>query len=63
MRYTNSRYEAGKMLMDITKYIITVIVISGIFSKSIDFKSAIIGVIIAIILFIIGFVIIPKKES
>ena len=51
------------MLMDITKYIITVIVISGIFSKSIDFKSAIIGVIIAVILFIVGFVIIPKEES
>jgi hypothetical protein len=29
MRYTKSRLEAGKMLFDITKYVITVIVIVG----------------------------------
>ncbi len=63
MRFTKSRYEAGKMLFDITKYVVTVIVIGGIFSKSIDLKSAIFGVFIAIVLFIAGFVVIPEKEE
>jgi len=63
MRYTKSRLEAGKMLFDITKYVITVIVIGGIFSKSIGFKEALFGIFIAIALFITGFIIIPKEEG
>jgi len=60
VRYTKSRFEAGKMLFDITKYVITVIVIGGIFSKSIGFKEALFGIFIAIALFITGFIIIPR---
>jgi len=63
VRYTKSRFEAGKMPFDITKYVITVIVIGGIFSKSIGFKEALFGIFIAIALFITGFIIIPKEEG
>ncbi|MDI6728496.1 MAG: hypothetical protein QMD44_06165 [Thermodesulfovibrionales bacterium] len=64
MKHEDRRKEAGKMLMDITKYLITVGLIGGILTEKMTFVSGAIFVVTAIIIFIVAlFTIPPKKEE
>jgi hypothetical protein len=63
MKYEDRRKEAGKMLMDVTKYLLTVGIIGGILTEKMTFVSGAIFVITAIIIFIIALFTIPSKKE
>jgi len=63
MRHEDRRKEAGKMFIDIAKYIITVGVIGGMLSERMTVIMAIAIFVIAIVAFIIGFYTIPPKKG
>ncbi|MEW6102967.1 MAG: hypothetical protein AB1630_03975 [bacterium] len=63
MKQEDRRKEAGKMILDITKYLVTVGIIGGLIFEKMPFKVAIVLLIIAITLFIIGFYTIPSKKE
>ena len=51
------------MLIDIVKYLMTVIVIGSIFAENINFKASVIGIIMAILIGIIAFFVIPNDKE
>lgn len=59
MRHEDRRKEAGKMLMDVTKYLLTVGVIGGVLTEKLSVATGLPLFTIAIIVFIIGFYAIP----
>jgi len=63
MRHEDRRKEAGKMFIDIAKYIVTVGIIGGILTEKMSVVVAIAIFIVAIISFIIGFYTIPPKKE
>ncbi|MEW6007446.1 MAG: DUF6722 family protein [bacterium] len=63
MKHEDRRKEVGKMMMDVTKYLLTVGVFGSLLSERISFKHAIVIFIIALITFIIGLCIIPSKKE
>ncbi|MBI5214084.1 MAG: hypothetical protein HY957_12080 [Nitrospirae bacterium] len=63
MKHEDRRKEAGKMLMDVTKYLLTVGLIGGVLTEKFSIKTGFALFIIAIIVFIIGFYAIPKKKE
>ena len=63
MKHEDRRKEAGKMLMDVTKYMITVGIIGGILTEKVSRITGIFLFVIAIIVFLIGFYIIPPKKE
>ena len=48
MKYSKRRYEAGKMLMDVTKYLLTIGLIGGILTNKLTSLSAVL-IIFAVI--------------
>jgi uncharacterized membrane protein len=63
MKHSKRRISAGEMLMDVTKYLLTIGFIGGILTEKIDIVSGIFIVIGAIILFLIAFFTIPPEEK
>lgn len=63
MKNEDRRREAGKMFIDIAKYIITVGFIGGILTDKLTSLLAIVLIVVAIISFIIGFLVIPPKKG
>lgn len=63
MKHEDRRKESGKMLMDVTKYLLTVGVVGSFLTEKISYISAIILFIIAVVIFIIGFYSIPPKKE
>jgi len=63
MKHRKRRTSAGEMLMDVTKYLITVGLIGGILTDKISFISGISIFIIAIIIFLIAFFTIPLESE
>ncbi|MEW6419186.1 MAG: DUF6722 family protein [Nitrospirota bacterium] len=63
MRHEDRRKEAGKMLMDVTKYLLTVGVIGGFLSEKFPYVSGIILFVVALVVFIAGFYSIPPKKE
>lgn len=58
------RKEAGKVFLDLSKYLATTIAISGIFSKGgIDWFAAVLGSLIAVTFFIVGLKTMPPDEE
>ena len=55
MKYSKRRYEAGKMLMDVTKYLLTIGLIGGILTNKLASLSAILIIFAVIILFIVAY--------
>jgi hypothetical protein len=53
----------GQMFVDIVKYLMTVIVIGSIFAENINFKASIIGIIMAILIGIMAFFVMPNDEE
>lgn len=63
MRHEDRRREAGKVLMDIAKYLLTVGLLGAFIADKLTLPLAITIVVIAFISFIVGFYIIPPKTE
>ncbi|MCR4318708.1 MAG: hypothetical protein NUV74_00020 [Candidatus Brocadiaceae bacterium] len=63
MRHEDRRKESGKMLMDISKYMVTICFIGGIITERISFGTASLLLIIAVTVFLVGFYVIPEKKE
>lgn len=63
MKHEDRRREAGKMFIDVAKYIVTVGIIGGILTEKMTVIAAIAIFIVAIISFVIGFYTIPPKKE
>jgi len=63
MKHEDRRKEAGKMFVDIAKYIVTVGIIGNILSEKMSIPAAVAIFTVAIISFIIGFYTIPPKKE
>lgn len=63
MKYSKRRYEAGKMLMDVTKYLLTIGLIGGVLTNKLTSLSAILIIFAVIILFIVAYFTIPAEEE
>jgi len=61
MKHYKRRDEAGKMLLDVSKYLITVGVIGSFIGEGISVILALTLIIVAIIFFFIGFYTLPKN--
>lgn len=58
------RKEAGKVFLDLSKYLATTVAVSGLFSKDIiNWFAVLLGGIIAIGLFITGIKTIPQDKE
>jgi len=63
MKHQERRKEAGKMFIDVAKYIVTVGIIGNILSERMTVAAASAIFTVAIISFIIGFYTIPPKKE
>lgn len=63
MRHEGRRKEAGKMFIDVAKYIVTVGIIGNILSAKMSIIAAVAIFSVAIISFVIGFYTIPPKKE
>lgn len=63
MKHEDRRKESGKMLMDVTKYLLTVGVVGGFLTEKISYVSGLLLFVIAFVVFIIGFYSIPPKKE
>ncbi len=63
MKHEERRKETGKMLMDISKYMVTVCFIGGILTEKISFSIATQVLVVAIAIFLIGFYVIPARKE
>ena len=63
MRHEDRRKEAGKMFIDVAKYIVTVGVIGNILSEKMSIMEALAIITVAALSFVIGFYTIPAKKE
>ena len=63
MKHHDRRKEAGRMFIDIAKYIVTVGIIGGIAFERMNTTMATAIFVVAIISFVIGFYTIPPKKE
>ena len=63
MKYEERRREAGKMLIDISKYFLIGGIVFVIFGEKFNLVIAIEIFVIAIVAFLAGFYIIPPKQN
>lgn len=63
MRYYDRRKEIGKMLVDIVKYIITIVLIGGLMTDKLTIKPMLWGIILSGIFLLIGFFTLPPNKE
>lgn len=63
MKHQKRRISAGQMLMDVTKYLLTIGFIGGILTDKLNIITGISIVVGAIILFLIAFFTIPPERE
>lgn len=63
MKHSKRRQKTGEMLMDVSKYLLTVGLIGSVLSDKFDFQSGIFVVIATIIIFMIAFFTIPPEKE
>ncbi len=63
MRHAERRKETGKMLMDVTKYLLTTVLIGSFVTEKLNFALGTIIIAIAIVTFLVAFFAIPAKEE
>jgi len=63
MKHRDRRKELGKMLMDISKYLVTVGLVGGIIADKLYSVLGIIMFVLAVVSAIIGFYIIPEAKE
>ena len=57
------RLELGKMLLDVSKFISTIVVVGGIVSDRVRVELIVLGVLMAVGFAGIGFQVIPLEEN
>ena len=57
------RIELGKMLLDVSKFISTIVVVGGIVSDRVRVELIVLGVLMAVGFAGIGFQVIPLEEN
>ena len=57
------RLELGKMLLDVAKYLLTIVVVGGLVSEKVSVEAVVLGVLLAGSLIGIGFQTIPPEEG
>jgi hypothetical protein len=58
------RKEAGKVFLDLAKYLATTVAISGLFTKeTVNWMAAVLGVVFSVVLFVVGVKIIPPDKE
>ena len=62
MKDKTRRFETGKMLLDLAKFSATVMVIGSLASGKMDWRIAVLGLIMAGIFWAIGFLTIPEDK-
>lgn len=62
MKHEDRRKEAGKMLMDVTEYLLTAGVVGGVLTEKVSYTTSFALLFIAVIAFISGFYAIPAKK-
>ena len=63
MKHIKRRYEAVKMLMDVTKYLLTIGLIGGVITNKITSLSAVFIIVAVIILFTVAYFTIPPDKE
>ncbi|MCD6574237.1 hypothetical protein J7K97_00970 [Candidatus Aerophobetes bacterium] len=49
----------GKMLVDVVKYVLTIVIIGSLLTQRVDMRGVIIGVFTTVIALVLGFLTIP----
>lgn len=62
MRDWTRRHELGKILLDVAKYIATIVVVRGLFAPQKDMVSVVVGTMLAVSLMGVGYYVIPEEE-
>ncbi len=57
------RLELGKMIIDVAKYILTIVVVGGLVSNKVDISAMVTGIVLATGLMGLGFQVIPPEET
>ena len=63
MKDRTRRLELGKMLLDVSKFISTIVVVGGIVSDRVRVELIVLGVLMAVGFAGIGFQVIPLEEN
>ncbi len=63
MRDRTRRLELGKMLLDVAKYVMTIVVIGGIISGRVQLDMIVLGIGMATGIMGVGFFAIPLEEK
>ena len=72
MMYTNPqlywlnrlrRHELGKMLLDVAKYVLTIVVIGGLVAERLNFRMLGLGIVMAIVFIVSGFWTLPLERK
>ena len=57
------RLELGKMLLDVSKYILTIVVVGGLVSNRVPVETLVLGFSLTLALLGMGWQILPEKEE
>ena len=63
MKDRTRRLELGKMVLDVAKYIFTIVVIGGLFYRQLSPLVAVVGIFLAVAASSIGFRVIPSEKE
>lgn len=63
MLHEDRRKEAGKMFLDISKYIVTAGLVGGLVAENMPVATAFAIFIVAVVVFLVGFYTIPPKKG
>lgn len=63
MKHIKRRYEAGKMLMDVTKYLLTIGLIGGVITNKVTSLSAVFIIVAVLLLFAVAYFTIPPDKE
>jgi len=63
MKYYHRRIEIGKMFVDVVKYMVTIIIIGGIFTDSITSQMAFWGIFASMIFLVSSLFTIPLNKE
>lgn len=55
------RIEFGKMLLDVGKYVVTMVVVGGLFAEQVHLGAVAVGIVLAAGISALGFVTIPPE--
>ena len=57
------RQELGKFFLDLSKYVLTVVVVGSLVSETVDVRTLVIGFVIGVAFMVIGYWTLPPRSS